>query len=95
MIYNFCLSIRAYFDLFRDIGGMYLDVYTQHISPGLEMVNNMQSEYNSASDPKSAQKVSSYRVTVSYYVHGANSIPRNWTRGTRKWETITLKRLTE
>jgi hypothetical protein len=57
IIYNFCLSIRAYFDLFRDIGGMYLDVYTQFIRPGLEMVTNMQSEYNSAGDPKSAQKV--------------------------------------
>jgi hypothetical protein len=56
IIYNFCLSIRAYFDLFRDIGGMYLDVYTQFIRPGLEMVTNMQSEYNSAGDPKSAQK---------------------------------------
>ncbi|KAK2007069.1 hypothetical protein LZ32DRAFT_695625 [Colletotrichum eremochloae] len=46
MIFSYCLNIRAYFELFRDIALLYGDVNVQFISPGLELVNSMQTEYN-------------------------------------------------
>ncbi|KAK1955772.1 hypothetical protein LY78DRAFT_686607 [Colletotrichum sublineola] len=46
MIFNYCLNIRAYFVLFRDIALLYGDVNVQFISPGLGLVNRMQTEYN-------------------------------------------------
>jgi hypothetical protein len=62
MIFSFCLSIRAYFDLFREIAGMYLDVNNTFIREGLEMVNNMQTEYNSTIDLKEQQKFSYFSI---------------------------------
>ncbi|RFU25071.1 hypothetical protein B7463_g11267, partial [Scytalidium lignicola] len=62
MIFSFSLNIRAYFDLFRDIAVMYLEVYNGYIRPGLEMVNNMQTEYQVTQDPKEAQRILSQRT---------------------------------
>ncbi|GAB1206125.1 hypothetical protein APSETT445_004806 [Aspergillus pseudonomiae] len=57
MIFGYALSIRSFFDLFRDIGQMYLKVHSGFISQGLEMVNNLQTEYNGAGDSKQKQKI--------------------------------------
>jgi len=56
LIFGFSLNIRAYFDLFRDIAEMYIEVHNKHMRPGLELVNSMQTEYNNISDPNEAQK---------------------------------------
>lgn len=74
MIFSFCLSIRAYFDLFSDIGSMYLDVHNMFIREGLEMVNYMQTEYNGAADAKEQQQVS-YCCTSGSRSLGGNSNP--------------------
>ncbi|KAB8264991.1 hypothetical protein BDV32DRAFT_145025 [Aspergillus pseudonomiae] len=57
MIFGYALSIRSFFDLFRDIGQMYLQVHNGFIRQGLEMVNNLQTEYNSAGDSKQKQRI--------------------------------------
>ncbi|KAB5549660.1 hypothetical protein GE09DRAFT_1060097 [Coniochaeta sp. 2T2.1] len=57
LIFNFSLSVRAYAELFRDIGGMYLDVHNKYISPGIQMVNGMQAEYSGGSSAEEKQRI--------------------------------------
>ncbi|KAI0468837.1 hypothetical protein F4859DRAFT_524009 [Xylaria cf. heliscus] len=64
MIFSFSLNTRAYFELFRDIADMYLDVDQQFIRPGLEMVNNMQTEYNNSSDTSEQQRILENRTKM-------------------------------
>ncbi|KAI1503119.1 hypothetical protein F5X99DRAFT_376958 [Biscogniauxia marginata] len=64
MIFSFSLNVRAYFELFRDIADMYLDVDRQFIRPGLEMVNNMQTEYNNTSDTREQQRILENRTKM-------------------------------
>ncbi|GAB7349510.1 hypothetical protein MBLNU459_g0217t2 [Dothideomycetes sp. NU459] len=48
MIFSFCISIHAYFGLFRDITSMFKEVLVTNIMPGLDLVNDFSTRYNSA-----------------------------------------------
>ncbi|KAL7812143.1 hypothetical protein V8C44DRAFT_349556 [Trichoderma aethiopicum] len=61
MIFGCSLSIRAYFDLFQDISDMYLNIYNTFIRQGLEMVNEMQIEYNCTTNAEAAQMILNQR----------------------------------
>ncbi|KAI5925415.1 hypothetical protein F4810DRAFT_708801 [Camillea tinctor] len=56
VIFSFALNTRAYFELFGEISGMYLDTHNQFISKGLELVNDMQSSYRVAADDQQKKK---------------------------------------
>ncbi|KAI0976416.1 hypothetical protein F4678DRAFT_224726 [Xylaria arbuscula] len=64
IIFSYSLNIRAYFDLFRDIAGMYLHVDNEYIRTGLELVNSMQSEYNMSGDAKEKQRILESRTKL-------------------------------